>query len=183
MGRFLVEYLHHQQYGLDPIARLLEFTRKVEHACTQLRSHMSGEWAEARSFFEREIGAYRRDLEQAVFPILKARVREEEQQEEDPELVGTLMRVSGELVEIEERWRELKPLLERQSVVRAPIDTTITQHIATFVRLWEEHVSQMEHEIIPALHALLSEDDLKQLGKALARHSGIAWSYETQAEP
>lgn len=159
--------MYQRENVIGPIATLLEYARELERACLELQDQASPAWSHAAEFIDVQAPTYRRDLEQAVLPLLKSRVPAED---EESDLSRTLILVAAELAELDTRWHELKPALERESAA------VLGERITAYAELWEQHVDRLENHIIPALHAVLRERDMTLLGAALARHQGVLWS-------
>jgi hypothetical protein len=119
----------------DPIASLLEYARELERTCAQLKGEACG-WSEAIAFIDARAVFYHRDLEQAVLPLLKKRVRDDNKGE--AALARTLIRLTGELAEIGARWRTLRPALVGAGAAKP--HPALSKAIAEYVELWEAHV-------------------------------------------
>ncbi|MDX1489107.1 MAG: hemerythrin domain-containing protein [Acidiferrobacterales bacterium] len=155
----------------DPIANLLEYVRELEHACACLEGEAVTGWSEAIRFMDARTPLYLRDLEQAVLPLLKKRLRDDS--EDEAALAQTLIRLAGELAEIDARWRALRPALASAGAARS--NPKLSKAIAEYVGLWEAHVEVMENDVIPALHARLGRVEMDSLARALALHRGVSW--------
>lgn len=162
----------------DPIAKLLEYAREIEHACTRLRDGQARARSEAIAFVDAYAPMYRRDLEEAVLPLLKGRVPDEGA--DDDTLARTLLLVAAELTELDNRWHALKASLVDATAAHSG---ELEDGISDYAEFWHQHVARLENEIIPALHTLLSEHDMKILGEALALHRGVAWSSQRNHAP
>lgn len=162
----------------DPIAKLLEYARELERACARMRDSRARVRSEAIVLADAYAPMYRRDLEQAVLPLLKGRVLDEG--EDDDALARVLLLVTIELAELDKRWRALKASLGAATVARSGVPES---GINAYAELWQQHVARLENEIIPALHTRLSEHDMQILGEAMALHRGIAWSRQGDHVP
>ena len=147
----------------DPVARLLEFYRGLERAVTFLETG-GPEHTQAVRFLDTEAPLYRQDLEQALFPLLKRRLRNDDDEAEE-ELRREVFLAEGELARLAADWPALRPggPEERQPPY------------ADSLQGWREHIERMEGVILPAIHARLSACDLMVLGRAMAQHRGLPW--------
>jgi hypothetical protein len=155
----------------DPIARLLASSRGIRRACADLAAG-DAECTQAMQFMDTEVAHYRRDLEQALFPLLKRRLRREEDEEEE-NLRHEIFRLDAGLADLEALWRELESLLERRAVITDP--SLLTAKLNAYGHAWDEHLEKMTGVILPALHARLGACDLDVLGQAMAQHRGLTW--------
>ena len=165
----------------DPIASVLGFFRALERALGDLEASGAAR-ATATRVFDVEAPGYRDDLEQALFPLLKRRLRgspDDAQErasvaigrmpgatdEEEAALQRELFLIEGNLQQLDTAWQRLRPRLSRASAAET----------ADFAEGWREHMERMEHRILPQLHARLARCDLEALAEAMARHRGRAW--------
>lgn len=162
--------------SVDPIAKLLEYARELERACACLEGEAATGWSEAIAFMDARTPLYLQDLEQAVLPLLKKRLRDDS--EDEAALAQTLIRLAGELAEIDARWRALRPALANAGA--AGPRTTLSKATAAYVGLWEAHVEMMENDVIPALHARLRPIEMASLARALALHRGVDWNSQDE---
>lgn len=162
--------------SVDPIAKLLEYARELERACACLEGEAVAGWPEAIAFIDARTPLYFQDLEQAVLPLLKKRLRDDS--EDEVVLAQTLIRLTGELAEIDASWRALKPALE--SAGAAGSHPKLSKAISEYVRRWEGHVEMMENDVIPALHARLHPIEMDNLAQALALHRGVGWNSQDE---
>ncbi len=107
-----------------------------------------------------------------MLPLLKKRLRVDS--EDDATLAQRLIRLTGELAEIDARWHALRPALARADATRS--HPKLSKAIAEYVGLWEAHVAMMENHVIPALHARLRSTEMDSLARALAVHRGVGWN-------
>lgn len=162
--------------SVDPIAKLLEYARELEHACTCLAGEAGTGWSEAIAFIDAGSPLYLQDLEQAVLPLLKTRLRDDS--EAEAALAQTLIRLTGGLAEIDESWRALRPALASAGAVDS--HPKLSKAIDEYVGLWEAHVEMMENDVIPALHTRLRPIEMDSLARALALHRGIGWDSQDE---
>jgi hypothetical protein len=162
--------------SVDPIAKLLEYARELERACACLEGETATGWPEAIAFIDARTPLYLQDLEQAVLPLLKKRLRDDS--EDEAALAQTLTRLTGKLAEIDASWRALRPALASAGATGS--HSKLSRAIAEYVGLWEAHVEMMENDVIPALHARLHPIEMDSLARALALHRGVDWTLQDE---
>ena len=157
----------------DPIAQLLELTRALEEACASLKTAAAGAWPSIVELLDRQLPRYRQDLEQSLIPLLKRRLRNDEDDEEQA-LARELFLLSKQLEDLAASWPRVRVLLEAGTPVAAA---------AQYAQDWEDHLDTMDSQIIPALSARLGRCDLDLLGQAMARHRGLDWQAIAACDP
>jgi hypothetical protein len=122
----------------DPIALLLTSSRGIRRACADLGAGDAAR-TQASQFMDTEVAHYRRDrdLEQALFPLLKRRLRQEEDEEEE-NLRHEIFRLEAGLTDLEAPWRELEPLLGPRAVSTDP--SLLTARLSAYDRAWERAI-------------------------------------------
>ena len=84
------------------------------------------------------------------------------------ELTGSLC---AEHRQLETRWRQLRPALER--VVAGPAASLPAPDVADFVGLYARHIEREELELLPMAARLLTDDELDRIGRAMRERRGI----------
>jgi hypothetical protein len=145
----------------DPIAWLLMFVREAQRQ--QAALHDPATAAAALSFFQMQLPGYRKVLEQALFPLLKRRLRDDDDAQEET-LRQAIFLASGTLL----------TGMEQLSVLTAssPPDTSTARDLmAAFSQGLDRHLEQMETIILPAVHTRLSACDIALLAGSQGRHA------------
>ena len=142
----------------DPITWLLMFIDAAQRQSAALRDPLTA--IAALGFFQTELPGYRQLLEQALFPLLKRRLRDDTDEREE-DLRRSLFLASGTLL----TWVERLPELAAH-----PHDALPYSHrIQTFSSDLDQHLETMQTVILPAVHTRLSECGLGLLARSLDR--------------
>lgn len=150
----------------DPIAQLLADMRTLARACEALRADAADRGA-ARTMDE-AAPRYRRYLEEALLPLLKRRLRADDDEDEE-QLRRDIFLIEGELARFEKDWRVLRT---PPATAPAAVETAFARRLADFIDGWKTHLDKMESTVLPAVHARLSACDLGLLGETMARPGG-----------
>lgn len=149
--------------GHDPYTWLLIFMREAQRQGAALQATDSGvDTAAALTFFQQQLPGYQQVLEQALFPLLKRRLRDDDDTEEEI-LRQSLFLASGDLL----------ACLERLAAMTSspPADRATTHALITaFLRHLDLHLEKMDTVILPAVPARLGECDIALLASSLKHH-------------
>ncbi len=144
--------------GHDPYTWLLMFLREARRQGAALQGSGS---AAALTFFQEQLPGYQQVLEQALFPLLKRRLRDDDDAAEET-LRQTLFLASG----------NLRACLEPLAAVTSPPPGTTTTHalLTSFLHHLDLHLEKMDTVILPAVPTRLGECDIALLASSLRRH-------------
>ena len=150
----------------DPVAWLLMFVRAARRAGAALLDPATA--ADAVEYFQ-QLPDYRRVLEQALFPLLKHRLRDDDENEQEETLRSAIFIASGTL----QTCVELLPALPS---LQPPEAASVRGQREIFHSNLEQHLDKMEVIILPALHTHLVSGDISQLASSLGHHAPQASS-------
>lgn len=144
----------------DPIAWLLMFVREAQRQQAALQARDTA--ATALDFFRMQLPGYRKVLEQALFPLLKRRLRDDDDAQEET-LRQAIFLASGTLLTGMEQLSAL--------TASPPPDTSTARGLlAAFSHGLDRHLEHMEAIILPAVHTRLSACDIALLASSQGRH-------------
>lgn len=144
----------------DPIAWLLMYIREARRQGAAL--HDPANTAAALAFFQAQLPGYRRVLEQALFPLLKRRLRDDDDEGEEA-LRQAIFLASGTLL----AWEEQLPALLSLPTPNVKVARTL---MTSFSNRLDLHLEKMETVILPAVPAHLGKCDIALLASSLRRH-------------
>ncbi len=145
----------------DPIAWLLMFVSDAQQQQAALSDATTA--ATALNFFQMQLPGYRQVLEQALFPLLKRRLRDDDDEQEET-LRRAIFLASGTLLNGMEQLSAL--------TASPPPDTAAARDLmAAFSQGLDRHLEKMETIILPAVHTRLSECDIALLAGSQERHA------------
>lgn len=147
----------------DPIMRLLADMRMLGRACEALSVDSAD--GDAVQTMDEVLPRYRRYLEEVLLPLLKRRLRVDDDEDEQ-QLRRDIFLIEAELARLEQDWHARRA---PAAATTGPADTAFARRLAGFVDDCKAHLDKMEGTILPAVHARLSACDLGLLGEAMVR--------------
>ena len=144
----------------DPYTWLLMFIREAQRQGAAWREPATA--AAALTFFQEQLPGYHQALEQALFPLLKRRLRDDGDEAEEA-LRQAIFLASGSL---------LTCLEQLAALASSPPPNAKMTHtlITSFGNRLDLHLEKMETVILPAVPARLGECDIALLASSLRRH-------------
>ena len=120
-------------------------------------------------YFDEAAPLHHADEERDLLPRLRHRLA----QRPDPELEELLEGLAAEHGDLEGQWRELRPRLVALRDGQ-PVDPAgYGPAAASFRETQMDHLSREEARLLPAAEALLQEEDIAELGNAMAQRRGV----------
>ncbi|SCX92550.1 hemerythrin domain-containing protein [Thiohalorhabdus denitrificans] len=120
-------------------------------------------------YFNQAAPLHHADEEEDLLPRLRPRLGPEEASE----LTALLAELAAEHEALDERWRELRPLLEALHDGRGVDRERYTEAARHFRDGQLDHVRRENAHLLPAAERLLDEEDRRALGAAMAQRRGV----------
>jgi hemerythrin-like domain-containing protein len=125
-----------------------------------------------RRYFDEAAPHHHEDEEKDLFP----RLRERAPQLGEPrsgELLGALVRLDRDHVEIGALWQALRlPLKRIENGEKADLDEA---KVTQFFNRYQDHIRIEDTVVAAALEELLTAADLVKVGQAMAQRRGVEW--------
>lgn len=116
-----------------------------------------------RRYFNEAAPLHHQDEEKDLFPLLLTLA---------PELKGTICELNSEHQDLEESWQVLDELLADLNAIE-DIDA-FAELAQAFGQAYRDHIKEEEAEILMPIDGKLNEQQLAQLGKAMAARRGAS---------
>ena len=163
----------------DPLGMLLGCHRRIEKklaTLTNLAAHLAAKGIDAQAsvaaeallrYFNVAAAHHHADEEDDLFPMLARRIGDPAERERFAQLDA---RLRSEHREMEDLWARLRRPLE--GIAEGLTRTLPPADVQAFVAAYERHIKMEETMVQPAIERWLTENDLKQLGHAMAERRG-----------
>lgn len=158
----------------DPLGVLRACHERMLSHCEMLQklpAHLAtnGVDDEARSainrivtYFSTSAAHHHQDEEQDLFPLLNR---------QSLKLAEIVYRLKKDHEKLDQLWQQLLPALKKPAALAA--NTDFAGHVETFCETYRAHINVENKELLGMAQHILSQKQLQEIGKAMARRRGL----------